>query len=57
MQIKNVLCSKGKTGFFFDDQRAIKKNAVPDGATYKGTPVTEGFKTVRQAGENLVLFA
>lgn len=51
MKILDVICSKGRTGFFFDDQRAIKKNAVPDGATYKGEPVTDGFTKVRQAGE------
>lgn len=51
MKIVDVVCSKARTGFFFDDQRAIKKNAVADGATYKGEPVTEGFKAVRQAGE------
>ena len=51
MRILDVVCSKGRTGFFFDDQRAIKKNAVPDGATYKGDPVTAGFTAVRQAGE------
>jgi methylaspartate ammonia-lyase len=53
VKIVNVLCSGGKTGFFFDDQRAIKKSAVPDGAAYKGIPVTEGFKSVRQAGESI----
>lgn len=53
MKIIDVVCSKGRTGFFFDDQRAIKKNAVPDGATYKGEPVTEGFSAVRQAGESI----
>jgi len=51
MKVIDVVCSKARTGFFFDDQRAIKKNAVADGATYKGEPVTEGFKAVRQAGE------
>jgi methylaspartate ammonia-lyase len=51
MKIIDVICSKGRTGFFFDDQRAIKKNAVPDGATYRGEPITEGFTAVRQAGE------
>lgn len=53
MKIKNVICSKGRTGFFFDDQRAIKTNAVPDGAAYRGKPVTEGFTAVRQAGESI----
>ncbi len=51
MKIVDVICSKGRTGFFFDDQRAIRKNAVPDGAAYKGEPITEGFTSVRQAGE------
>ena len=51
MKIVNVVCAKGRTGFFFDDQRAIKKGAVSDGAAYLGDTVTPGFKTVRQAGE------
>lgn len=53
MKITDVICSGGKTGFFFDDQRAIKSNAVPDGAAYRGTPATEGFTAVRQAGESI----
>ena len=36
MKITKVICSKGRTGFFFDDQRAIKKGAVSDGAAYVG---------------------
>jgi methylaspartate ammonia-lyase len=53
MKILDVVCSKGKTGFYFDDQRAIKKSAIPNGATYKGETLTEGFKAVRQAGESI----
>lgn len=53
MKIKDVICSSGRTGFYFDDQRAIKKHAIPDGATYKGIPVTSGFTSVRQAGESI----
>lgn len=53
MKIVDVVCSQGKTGFFFDDQRAIKTNAVADGATYKGETVTDGFTAVRQAGESI----
>ena len=34
MKIKKVVCSKGKTGFYFDDQKAIKNNAVSDGAAF-----------------------
>ncbi|WP_371368197.1 Methylaspartate ammonia-lyase [Sporomusa rhizae] len=51
MKIVDVVCSKGRTGFYFDDQRAIKAGAGHDGFTYIGTPVTEGFSAVRQAGE------
>ncbi len=51
MKIVDVVCSKARTGFFFDDQRAIKKGAVADGSAYFGETVTPGFKSVRQAGE------
>jgi methylaspartate ammonia-lyase len=53
MRIVDVICSSGRTGFYFDDQRAIKKGAPHDGFTYVGEPVTEGFKAVRQAGESI----
>ncbi|AZV58710.1 methylaspartate ammonia-lyase [Clostridium sp. AWRP] len=51
MKIVDVICSEGKTGFYFDDQRAIKKGAKHNGFTYVGEPVTDGFAKVRQAGE------
>lgn len=51
MKIVDVICSEGKTGFYFDDQRAIKKGAKHDGFTYIGKPITDGFIKVRQAGE------
>jgi len=53
MRIIDVVCAPGRTGFFFDDQRAIKAGAQPDGAAYKGKPITEGFTAVRQAGESI----
>jgi len=53
MKITNVVCSPGRTGFFFDDQCAIKGGAIADGANYKGAAITEGFKSVRQAGESI----
>lgn len=53
MKIVDVVCSAGRTGFYFDDQRAIKKGAGHDGFTYVGEPVTEGFKQVRVAGESI----
>ena len=53
MKIVDVICSKGRTGFYFDDQRAIKGGAGHDGVFYTGAPVTEGFTSVRQAGESI----
>ena len=53
MKIIDVICSKGRTGFYFDDQRAIKKGAGHDGMFYVGQTVTEGFRSIRQAGESV----
>ena len=53
MKIVDVVCSKGRTGFYFDDQRAIKKGAGHDGIFYVGAPVTDGFTSVRMAGESI----
>ncbi len=50
-RIKQVIASPGLTGFYFDDQAAIKHDAVGDGLTYKGQVETEGFTAIRQAGE------
>lgn len=55
MKIVDVVSSCGRTGFFFDDQKAIKKGAVSDGNFYIGDPVTDGFTRVRQAGESLTI--
>ncbi|MBQ9387746.1 MAG: methylaspartate ammonia-lyase [Lachnospiraceae bacterium] len=51
MKIVDVICSPGRTGFYFDDQRAIKKGAGHDGVFYVGDTVTEGFTQVRMPGE------
>ena len=51
MKITKLVCAKGKTGFFFDDQKAIKGGAVQDGNYYIGDPQTPGFKNIRTAGE------
>ncbi|MCL1951100.1 MAG: methylaspartate ammonia-lyase [Turicibacter sp.] len=57
MKIKAAICAPGRTGFFFDDQQAIKKGALADGGLYPGGPLTEGFTAIRQAGESvLVMF-
>ena len=51
MKISKVICAPGRTGFYFDDQAAIKAGAAHDGAMYEGEPMTPGFTGVRQAGE------
>lgn len=53
MKIIDVVCSAGKTGFYFDDQRAIKAGAGHDGMFYLGETVTPGFESIRQAGESI----
>ena len=53
MKIVDIICSAGRTGFYFDDQRAIKAGAGHDGVFYIGEPITDGFKAVRQAGESI----
>ncbi len=51
MKIVDVILTKSYTGFYFDDQKAIKQGAGHDGFMYVGEAVTEGFSSIRQAGE------
>lgn len=51
MQIKQVILTKSYTGFYFDDQKAIKKDAIKDGFMYIGEAQSDGFKEVRVPGE------
>ncbi|MDL2211960.1 methylaspartate ammonia-lyase [Erysipelotrichaceae bacterium OttesenSCG-928-M19] len=53
MKIIDVVCSAGRTGFYFDDQAAIKKGAKNDGLAYVGQPETKGFSAIRQPGESI----
>ncbi len=53
MKIIDALCSVGMTGFYFDDQAAIKTGALMDGFMYQGDPVTDKFSAIRQPGESL----
>ena len=55
MKIKHIHVSKSYTGFFFDDQKAIKQGALNDGFLYLGDPVIPGFAQVRQKGEAISL--
>ncbi len=51
MKIKNIFVTESLTGFFFDDQKAIKNGATNDGFMYEGKPELKGFTQVRQKGE------
>ena len=54
MRIKDVVLSKGLTGFYFDDQKAIRQgDYVENGLGYDGEPMTPGFTKIRQAGESV----
>lgn len=52
-KIVKVVVSPGLTGFYFDDQTAIKSDAKENGFVYESRPKTQGFKSVRQAGESI----
>lgn len=51
MKIVDVLLTKSYTGFYFDDQKAIKRGADRDGFLYIGEPMTPGFGNIRVPGE------
>ncbi|HAQ56014.1 MAG TPA: methylaspartate ammonia-lyase [Acholeplasmatales bacterium] len=51
MKIQKILLTQSYTGFYFDDQKAIKKGATTDGFMYVGEPATPGFTAIRQSGE------
>lgn len=51
MKIIDVILTKSYTGFFFDDQKAIKIGADSDGFMYVGEPATPGFSQIRVPGE------
>ncbi|MEY7848071.1 methylaspartate ammonia-lyase [Natrarchaeobius sp. A-rgal3] len=55
MEIEAIYATPGYAGFFADDQRAIKRGANSDGFVYDGEPVTDGFESIRQAGEALIV--
>lgn len=51
LRIHNIVATATLGGYFFDDQTAIKTNAIRDGANYTGTPATDGYRTVREPAE------
>lgn len=55
MNIESISAIPGYSGFFFDDQRAIKQGRPENGFTYSGEPLTDGYEAIRQAGEALII--
>jgi methylaspartate ammonia-lyase len=53
VKIVGVLTEEVRTGFFADDQAAIRAGAEHDGFSYAGRPITPGFSAIRQSGEAL----
>lgn len=53
MRITGAVVSPGLTGFYFDDQKAIKMGRGQDGFALLGEPATPGFSAVRQRGESI----
>jgi methylaspartate ammonia-lyase len=53
MKVSRVVASPGLTGFYNDDQEAIRRGAEEDGFVYLGEPVTPGFTSIRQKGESV----
>ena len=51
MKIVDVIYSESLTGFYFDDQLAIKAGAHQDVFRYDGKPLTPKFSYIRQKGE------
>jgi methylaspartate ammonia-lyase len=52
-RVADVLAVPIVSGFFSDDQAAIREGRTRDGFRYLGRPVTPGFHHVRQPGEAL----
>lgn len=55
MRIERVVVASGLTGYYNDDNEAIKRHGRRDGFLYAGKPVTEGFQTIRQPGQSVLL--
>ncbi|MCU1584217.1 MAG: methylaspartate ammonia-lyase [Microbacteriaceae bacterium] len=53
LRIIDVLTVPVRTGFYADDQAAIRAGAAHDGFRYIGEPLTPGFASIRQPGEAL----
>jgi methylaspartate ammonia-lyase len=54
-EIAAVHATPGVSGFFFDDQAAIRGGAARDGFAYGGEPATAGYDRIREPGEALLV--
>jgi methylaspartate ammonia-lyase len=50
MKIRDVIYTPVSTGFFRDDQSAIRTGRARDGFLYAGPPLTPGFDVIREPG-------
>ncbi len=50
MNISDVICVPVRTGFYRDDQAAIRSGALQNGFLYDGEPLTQGFVSIREPG-------
>jgi methylaspartate ammonia-lyase len=50
VKIVDVLCEPVRSGFYRDDQAAIRAGATHDGFLYVGAARTPGFRTIREPG-------
>jgi methylaspartate ammonia-lyase len=53
MRITDILSVPGVGGYFYDDQLAIRRGAERNGEWYEGSPITEGFVSVRMPAASL----
>jgi methylaspartate ammonia-lyase len=54
MQIRDVLCIAGRSGYMIKDLQAIRTGrARPNGFSFDGDPVTPGFSRIAQSGDML----
>ena len=50
MKIVDVVCEPVRSGFYRDDQAAIRAGAAHDGFLYVGDALTPGFRAIREPG-------
>jgi len=53
MRITDILSVPGVGGYFYDDQLAIRRGAERNGEWYEGSPITQGFVSVRMPAASL----